>query len=220
MTNRNEAPTAPIMSRRAFVKGTSALAAGTALASGFGFDIAHAEGTVDPTAPVETRHTYCDMCNHVPKCGITAYVQDDKIVRIESRDPHPVTPLCAKGLASIQELYDPSRLQTPMRRTNPKGTGTSSWEPISWDEAYAIIAAEFNRVKTKTAPMPSCSTAATRKSRGPPCNGLLRCSEARRTVWRALFAQWQPTLPRSWSTDEGLWASTPPTTLRAVSSGA
>lgn len=147
MTNRNEAPTAPIMSRRAFVKGTSALAAGTALASGFGFDIAHAEGTVDPTAPVETRHTYCDMCNHVPKCGITAYVQDDKIVRIESRDPHPVTPLCAKGLASIQELYDPSRLQTPMRRTNPKGTGTSSWEPISWDEAYAIIAAEFNRVK-------------------------------------------------------------------------
>lgn len=147
MTTINDTTMQGNISRRSFVKGASALAAGGALASAFGFDIAHAEGTVDPEAPVEKRYTYCDMCNQVPKCGIAAYVQDGKIVRVESREPHPVSPICAKGLASIQELYDPNRLTSPQKRTNPKGTGTSTWEPISWDEAYQTIAQEFNRVK-------------------------------------------------------------------------
>lgn len=152
MTYSNEYSTTPALSRRTFVKGAAATAAGAAMAGTFGFDIAHAEGTVDPNAPVEKRYTYCDMCNQVPKCGLTAYVQDGKIVRVESRTPHPVSPLCAKGLASIQELYDPNRLTTPLRRTNEKGTGTSTWEPISWDEAYETIAAEFNRIKEEYGP--------------------------------------------------------------------
>lgn len=152
MTTIDETAMQHTISRRSFVKGASALAAGGALASAFSFDIAHAEGTVDPDAPVEKRYTYCDMCNQVPKCGMTAYVQDGKIVRVESRTPHPTTPLCAKGLASIQELYDPKRLQTPLRRTNPKGTGQSQWEPITWDEAYDTIVSEFNRVKDADGP--------------------------------------------------------------------
>lgn len=152
MTTINDTTMQGNISRRSFVKGASALAAGGALAGAFGFDIAHAEGTVDPDAPVEKRYTYCDMCNQVPKCGMTAYVQDGKIVRVESRTPHPTTPLCAKGLASIQELYDPKRLQTPLRRTNPKGTGQSQWEPITWDEAYDAIVSEFNRVKEEDGP--------------------------------------------------------------------
>lgn len=152
MAYTNEFSTNPAFSRRTFVKGAAAVAAGTAVAGTCGFDIAHAEGTIDPNAPVEKRYTYCDMCNQVPKCGLTAYVQDGKIVRVESRTPHPTTPLCAKGLASIQELYDPNRLTTPLRRTNEKGTGTPEWEPISWDEAYETIAAEFNRVKEEYGP--------------------------------------------------------------------
>lgn len=147
MNSVNATPIDANVSRRSFVKGSAAAVAGCALAGGFGYDIAHAEGTVNTDAPVEKRYTYCDMCNQVPKCGLTAYMQDGKIVRVESREPHPTTPLCAKGIASIQELYDPNRLTTPLRRTNPKGTGTSTWEPITWDEAYDTIAAEFNRVK-------------------------------------------------------------------------
>ena len=81
MTTINDTTMQGNISRRSFVKGASALAAGGALAGAFGFDIAHAEGTVDPDAPVEKRYTYCDMCNQVPKCGMTAYVQDGKIVR-------------------------------------------------------------------------------------------------------------------------------------------
>ena len=44
------------------------------------------------------------------------------------------------------------RLQTPLRRTNPKGTGQSQWEPITWDEAYDAIVSEFNRVKEEDGP--------------------------------------------------------------------
>lgn len=137
------------LSRRAFVAG-SAVAAATFSLTANGMDIAFADEGFDASAPIEKRHTYCDMCNQVPKCGMTAYVQDGRIVRVESREQHPVTPICAKGLASIQELYDPNRLLTPKRRTNPKGTGHSEWEDITWDEAYQIIAEKFNAVKEES----------------------------------------------------------------------
>ena len=51
MTTINDTTMQGNISRRSFVKGASALAAGGALAGAFGFDIAHAEGTVDPDAP-------------------------------------------------------------------------------------------------------------------------------------------------------------------------
>ena len=92
------------------------------------------------------------MCNHVPKCGIAATVKDGKIVRVESRDKYPASPICAKGLASLQELYDPHRLTAPMVRTNEKGTGTPEWKEIAWEEAYERIASEFNRVKEEYGP--------------------------------------------------------------------
>ena len=140
------------ITRRTFAK-SAAVLTGVAM-SGMGYNFSYAEGSIDTSAPVEKRYTFCDMCNQVPRCGMVAYVQDNKIVRIESRENHPVSPLCAKGLACIQELYDPNRITTPLRRTNPKGTGVSEWEPISWDEASW-------QSKKKAAPMPSCSTAAT-----------------------------------------------------------
>jgi anaerobic selenocysteine-containing dehydrogenase len=146
---------APRLSRRNFVKGAAAAAATVgavgllgACAPGAGTDIKHPEGTVDPEAPVEIKYSYCDMCNHAPKCGIKAFVQDGKIVRAESRTDWQSDPLCAKGLSALQELYDPNRLLKPKKRTNPKGE-TSQWEDISWDEAYAEIAEKLNDIKAR-----------------------------------------------------------------------
>ena len=103
------------VSRRTFLKGTAAVA---------------------EEAPIEVKNTYCDMCNHVPKCGIAASVKDGKVVRVEARDKYPADPICAKGISSLQELYDPHRITYPMVRTNPKGTGAPEWEPISWDVQF------------------------------------------------------------------------------------
>ena len=62
------------VSRRTFLKGTAAVA-GAALAGG-AYEIVHPEGAVAEEAPIEVKNTYCDMCNHVPKCGIAASVKD------------------------------------------------------------------------------------------------------------------------------------------------
>ncbi|MDR0514589.1 MAG: molybdopterin-dependent oxidoreductase [Coriobacteriaceae bacterium] len=139
------------ISRRAFIGSTAAAAA--ALAVGAGFDIAHPQDAfADESSPVEKRYTYCDMCNHVPKCGIVAHVKEEKVVRIEPRGKYPAGPICAKGVASLQELYDPNRLLTPKVRTNPKGTGKPQWKDITWEEAYATIAEKFNAAKEKYGP--------------------------------------------------------------------
>lgn len=140
------------VSRRTFLQGAGVAAGAVALGGG-AYEIVHPEGAIAEDAPEEVRFTYCDMCNHVPKCGIAATVKDGKIVRVESRtDGYPADPICAKGIASLQELYDPERITTPMVRTNEKGTGTPEWQPISWDEAYERIASEFNRVKDEYGP--------------------------------------------------------------------
>ena len=49
--------------------------------------------------------------------------------------------LCGKGIAQLQILYDPNRLNYPLRRTNPeKGLGVDpKWKRISWEEAYSEI---------------------------------------------------------------------------------
>jgi anaerobic selenocysteine-containing dehydrogenase len=137
----------PELSRRSFVAGATVL--GAALGgSAAGFNFFHPkEAFADENAPFEIRRTYCDMCNHVPKCGIDCFVQEEKIIRVESSAPYPASPLCAKGIASLQELYDPERLLYPVRRTNPKGTGTPQWETITWDEAYALIAEKITGIK-------------------------------------------------------------------------
>ena len=92
------------ITRRSMIKGTAALAGAAALGS---YDISHPAGAIAEDAPEEIKYTYCDMCNHVPKCGIACTVKDGKVVHIESREGYPASPLCAKGLSSIQELYDP-----------------------------------------------------------------------------------------------------------------
>ena len=56
--------------------------------------------------------------------------------------------LCSKGLSSLQQLYDPNRLNVPLRRTNPeKGIGVDPrWQEITWEEAYAEIVPRMKKI--------------------------------------------------------------------------
>jgi anaerobic selenocysteine-containing dehydrogenase len=45
--------------------------------------------------------------------------------------------MCAKGLASIQETYNPNRIMHPLKRRAERGGG--EWERISWEQALDII---------------------------------------------------------------------------------
>ena len=93
------------------------------------------EPSVDtaPKVSDEIRKTTCYMC--ACRCGIDVHLRDGKIRYIEGNRDHPVNQgvLCAKGSAGIMQHYSPARLQNPMKRVGPRGSG--QFEPISWDEA-------------------------------------------------------------------------------------
>lgn len=93
--------------------------------------------------------TVCYMCFNC--CGIKAHVVDGVVVDIEGNPdyPHNVGKICAKGRAATMTLYDPNRIKTPLKRTNPeKGLGIDpGWKEISWEEAMEIITEKLEKVR-------------------------------------------------------------------------
>src|SRR5579871_4885683 len=55
--------------------------------------------------------------------------------KLEGNPQHPVNQgkLCARGQAGLQVLYNPDRVQQPLKRTGERGAG--QFVPIGWDEA-------------------------------------------------------------------------------------
>lgn len=113
--------------------------------------------------------SYCNMCGGMS--GIHADVLPDAITgkaRVMKVGPNPYNPvgvsnisgdyfdnmsegsaLCARGNAAVKLLYDPDRLQQPMRRTNPtKGRGVEpKFEKITWPEAINAISEKLAALK-------------------------------------------------------------------------
>jgi len=93
----------------------------------------------------------CGMCYN--QCGIRGHRVDGTLVKIEGNPENPIGRgrLCARGLAGIQLLYDPHRVDYPMRRTNPeKGIGVDpGWQRISWDEALDEITRRLEAVRAR-----------------------------------------------------------------------
>lgn len=106
----------------------------------------------------------CHMCGGV--CGIQARVVDGKVVKIEPNKHSPINfsnnsydffknhlkegaVICPKGNAGIATLYDPDRVKTPLKRTNPqKGVGIDpKFVSISWDEAYGEIVSRLKKLR-------------------------------------------------------------------------
>ncbi len=96
-----------------------------------------------PKVSDEVRKTTCYMC--ACRCGINVHLKEgedgkQRVSYIEGNKDHPVNRgvLCAKGSAGIMQVNAPSRLQSPMKRVGPRGSG--EFEPISWDEALDMAA--------------------------------------------------------------------------------
>ena len=91
----------------------------------------------------------CGMCYN--QCGIVAHRKGGTLIKIEGNPKSPLGKgrLCARGLSGIQLLYDPHRVNHPLRRTNPKkGIGEDpKWERISWDEALDTVVEKLAEVR-------------------------------------------------------------------------
>ena len=84
------------------------------------------------------------------RCVVNAHVVDGKIAKISTdqrrwNPDHPPLPACARGVGQIERVYHPDRLQYPMRRNGPRGSG--QFERISWEEALDEVARELLRVR-------------------------------------------------------------------------
>jgi len=77
-------------------------------------------------------------------CAIQVFVEGGRAVRVRG-NPLSLTNhghVCPRGHLIPQQAYDPDRVKTPLKRTNPaKGRGVDpKFVPISWDEALETIA--------------------------------------------------------------------------------
>lgn len=101
----------------------------------------------DPRAwpkKVEKRYTLvpttCFNCEAA--CGLVAYVDRDtmEIRKLEGNPFHPGSRgrNCAKGPATINQVYDPERIFYPLKRVGPRGSG--KFERTSWDEVLNTFA--------------------------------------------------------------------------------
>ena len=102
-----------------------------------------------PKVSDEIKKTTCYMC--ACRCGIDVHIKDGKVAYIEGNKDHPVNQgvLCAKGSAGIMQVNAPSRLDSPMKRVGPRGSG--EFKKISWDEALNL-AVEWLKPLRKKAP--------------------------------------------------------------------
>ncbi len=89
--------------------------------------------------------TACDRC--YVGCGIKVHVLNDVVVGIEGDPDNPLNrgKMCAKGKAGIMAHYNPNRVKTPLKRTNPKkGIGVDpQWQEMSYQEALSSIAEDL-----------------------------------------------------------------------------
>ena len=82
--------------------------------------------------------TYCARMDH-GGCGLLVHFEGGKITRIEGDPDSPLSHgyLCPKGLAQLERINHPDRLQVPMKRLGNRGEGR--WTRISWEEALDTI---------------------------------------------------------------------------------
>src|SRR2546421_696070 len=132
------------VTRREFMKVTSAALAGSSLALlGFSPTAAIAEVREFKLArATETRNT-CPYC--AVACGVLMYSLGDRsknarasIFHIEGDPDHPVNrgALCPKGAGLVDFIHSESRLKFPEYRA----PGSDKWQQISWEEAFDRIA--------------------------------------------------------------------------------
>lgn len=81
--------------------------------------------------------TTCTNCG--TSCGLLGFLESGRLVKIEGNPEHPNNRgrICAKGIAWLNEIYDPDRLLYPLKRTRQRGEG--AWKRISWEEALSEL---------------------------------------------------------------------------------
>lgn len=126
------------LSRRKFI----ALLSASAALAGAGCSDYRDKGEVIPynVKPEEVNpgrpDYYASTCNGcIQNCGILVKTREGRPIKIDGNPDHPINKgkVCAKGEASILNLYDPSRLQFPLVKSG------GIFEKTSWENVDSRI---------------------------------------------------------------------------------
>ncbi len=99
--------------------------------------------------PTRQVRTACPAHCGIDACGVLAHVRGDRVIKVEpAQFPDPkYRRICLRGLSSLDITYHPDRLKRPLRRVGERGRG--GFEPITWEEAFDIIADRFREIADK-----------------------------------------------------------------------
>ncbi len=92
---------------------------------------------------------------HPVGCGLKLYVNEDgRLEHVEGDENHPVTQgrLCPRCITLKDYVYSPARILTPMKRDRAERGNADAWEECSWDEAFAIIKENYERIVDQYGP--------------------------------------------------------------------
>lgn len=158
------------ITRRSFIK-SSGLLLGTAGLFGTSHFLTAATASATATAVPErivTQKCY-PGCNN--NCSVKITVRDGLGVSVAPafvEGPNKAfnedLSFCAKGWASLADLYNPRRLRYPMRRVGERGN--DEWEQITWDEAIQEIADKWSSLQKQYGPNAVASMAGFRSGVG------------------------------------------------------
>jgi Fe-S-cluster-containing dehydrogenase component/anaerobic selenocysteine-containing dehydrogenase len=86
----------------------------------------------------------CTACEHA--CGILIKTREGRPIKVDGNPEHPVSKgkICAKGQASILNLYDPERLREPMQKFAGMGFGKATWNQADNAVMSALLSAAQN----------------------------------------------------------------------------
>ncbi len=137
------------LSRRRFLKISAATFGAATIAPQLG-SVARVAAADAPAGATTTVATYCDMCFW--RCAGYAHVRDGRLVKFEGnpRDPASQGRLCPRGTGAVGTYYDPDRLQKPLLRRGARGK--EEWTAVTWDEAFAFIAARMQKIRADYGP--------------------------------------------------------------------
>lgn len=156
------------LTRRDFLKISAVL--GAATLSGIKFNSSGFPAKANAVTGVKIP-TCCNMCGG--QSGVYAHVVDGAVVKIEPNMYNPINVsnissdyyayraaeanparICGKGNAAIMSLYDPDRVKTPLKRTNPdRSPGADpGWVPISYDQAIDEISLKLEGIRNAYGP--------------------------------------------------------------------
>ncbi len=97
---------------------------------------------------IETwKNTICGQCPG--GCGLKVRLVDDIPVYIKGNPTYPINRggMCPMGHSSLEVLYNPDRIKSPLKRIGIPGRGR--WEPITWDEALSTISQRLTSLRSK-----------------------------------------------------------------------